>query len=147
MANGAQIPPPRKRGPTVWFCREFGGGPTHQYTPCSRPKNSPSYALRSTGVPIPPTSTSNDNRPQEKSITPLTVKEQQFYLSAMVGYNLTVLLDLPIYGLADSYLVITSLFQKVGGNSPLLRKGHQDWAGGNKQHDPALAASRNTPFL
>ena len=65
----------------------------------------------------------------------------------MVGYNLTVLLDLPIYGLADSYLVITSLFQKVGGNSPSPQKGRYDRAGGNKQHNPALVASRNTPFL
>ena len=39
------------------------------------------YALRSTGVPIPPISTSNDNRPQEKPSHPT--------FCAMVGHSLT----------------------------------------------------------
>ena len=44
----------------------------------------------------------------------------------------------------DSLLVITSLLQKVGGYSPSPRKGRQDRTGGNKQHNPTLASSRNT---
>ena len=46
----------------------------------------------------------------------------------------------------DSLLIITSLLQKVGGYSPSPRKGRQDRTGGNKQHNPTLASSRNTPY-
>ena len=65
----------------------------------------------------------------------------------MVGYNLTVLLDLPIYGLADSYLVIPSLVRKVGGVTP---PSPENAAGtgqaGTDSMSAALAASRNTPL-
>ena len=45
----------------------------------------------------------------------------------------------------DSLLVITSLLQKSGGvTPPSPRKGRQDRTGGNKQHNPTLASSRNT---